>query len=156
MSTLNKITNTVRESLDVLAEGWQDLWHKARHAITHFTPASDDGNTGGNRWGLLSAELLEGSDEITVSIEAPGLEKQDFEIFVDSQMLVIKGTKQSSRERSEGHYHITERAYGRFERLVPLPCEVDEGKTRATYKGGVLTIMLPKSKEAQPRIISIS
>jgi HSP20 family protein len=156
MSTLNKITDTVRESLDVLAEGWQDLWHKARHAITHFTPASDDENTGSNRWGLLSAELLEGSDEITVSIEAPGLEKQDFEIFVDNQTLVIKGTKQSSRERSEGHYHITERAYGRFERLVPLPCEVDEGKTRATYKGGVLTIVLPKSKEAQPRIISIS
>lgn len=42
---------------------------------------------------------------------------------VDSQTLVIKGTKQSSRQRNEGHYHITERACGQFERLVPLPCE---------------------------------
>ena len=38
----------------------------------------------------------------------------------------------------------------------PLPSDVDQDKTRATYKGGVLTIVLPKSKEAQPRIISIS
>lgn len=156
MSTLNKITNSVRESLDVLAEGWQDLWHKARHSITHFTPTSDDETTGGNRWGLLSAELLEGNDEVTVSIEAPGLEKQDFEIFVDNQALVVKGTKQSSSERNEGHFHISERAYGRFERIVPLPCEVDEGETRAIYKSGVLTIVLPKSKEAQPRFISIN
>ena len=156
MSTLNKISDTVRESLDVLAEGWQDLWNKARHAITRFTPASDDASIGTNRWGLLSAELHESGETLSVSIEAPGLKKEDFEIFIDGQALVVRGTKQSSAERNDGHYHITERAYGRFERVLRLPAEVEEAGTEASYKNGVLTITIPKSRKALKRIISIS
>lgn len=156
MSSFNKIGESVRESLDVLAEGWQDMWNRARHAITRFTPTGDDDGRHTNHWGLLSAELIETGDGVKVSLEAPGLEKENFEIFVNGQTLVVRGTKQTSNERSEGHYHITERAYGRFERHLALPMEVDEEGTRATYRQGVLTIELPRSKQSQPRIISIS
>jgi len=155
MTTLNRISDSVAASLDVLAEGWQDLWNKARHAITRFTPSSDDKSSGSNRWGLLNAELHEGANSITIEVEAPGLEKQDFEIFVNGQMLAVRGSKQSSTQRTEGHYHITERAYGRFERLFPLPTEVDEEHTKANYRNGVLTIELPKSQKATPRVIAI-
>jgi HSP20 family protein len=156
MTTLNRLSDSVRESLDALAEGWQDLWSKARNAITRFTPSSDDESIGNNRWGLLSAELHEDANEITVEIEAPGLKKDDFEIFVNGQALIVRGVKQSSRERTEGHYHITERAYGRFERQLPLPAEVNEEGTKANYKNGVLTVSMPKSKAASPRIIKIN
>lgn len=156
MTTLNKISNSVRETLDSLAEGWQDVWNKARNAITRFTPASDDNHPGSNRWGLLSAELHEAKDAITIEVEAPGMAKEDFEIFVAGQALVVRGKKESASDRTEGHYHITERAYGRFERIFPLPTEVDEAATRASYKKGVLKIELPKSREATPRIISIN
>ena len=154
MSTFNKITDTVRESLDVLAEGWHDLWNKARHAITRFTPTDSEG-AGANRWGLLSAELHEGDDSLTVSIEAPGLNKENFEIMINGQHLVVRGTKQAENVRTEGHYHITERAYGRFERAFTLPVEVDQDGTRANYKGGVLSITMPKSSRAQRRVIPI-
>ncbi len=156
MATLNKLSDSVRESLDALAEGWQDLWNKARHAITRFTPSSEDEAISSNRWGLLSAELHEGADDIAVEIEAPGLKKEDFEIFVDGQILIVRGTKQSSRERTKGHYHISERAYGRFERQLPLPIEVDEGGTKASYRNGVLSVTMPKSKAASPRVIKIN
>ena len=156
MSSLNKITDTVRESLDVLTEGWQDLWNRARHAITRFTPTGDDDGAQSNRWALLSAELVEKKDAVNVDIEAPGLEKENFEIFVNGQTLFVRGTKQTNEERHEGHYHITERAFGRFERRFALPMEVDEAATKATYKHGVLHIELPRSKQAQPRIISIT
>lgn len=156
MSSLNRLTETVRESIDVLAEGWQDLWNKARHAITRFTPTSEDERTHTNRWGVLSAELVESQDGLKVSIEAPGLDKKDFEIFVNGQVLVVRGTKQSASERTEGHYHITERAYGRFERRFSLPVEVDESATTANYRNGVLTIELPRSTASQPRVITIS
>ena len=155
MTTLDKLTDTVRESLDVLAEGWQDLWHKAKHAIIRFTPASDDEAAGSNRWGLLSAELQETGDLITVAIEAPGMKKEDFELFVNGQVLVVRGTKSSSGSRNEGHFHITERAYGKFERAFTLPADVDESKTTANYKNGVLNIELAKLKAAKPRIIPI-
>lgn len=156
MSSLNRITDTVRESLDVLAEGWQDLWNRARHAITRFTPISDDDKSGANRWSLLSAELVESGDGVTVSLEAPGLSKENFEIFVNGDVLVVRGRKETSSERKDGHYHITERAYGRFERRFALPIEVDEEGTSASYRHGVLTINLPRSKRSQPRIISIT
>ena len=156
MSTLNRLTDTVKESLEVLAEGWHDLWNKARHAITRFTPARDEDTIGSNHWGLLSAELHEGADRLTVNVEAPGLSKDDFEIFVVNQALVIRGTKLSSREREEGHYHISERAYGRFERVIGLPAEVDEEQTSASYRNGVLRIELPKSRAASPRVITIN
>lgn len=155
MTTFNRISDGVAASLDALAEGWQELWNKAGHAITRFTPSSDDKSTGNNRWGLLNAELHEGANSITIELEAPGLQKQDFEIFVSGQTLVVRGSKQSSRQRSDGHYHITERAYGRFERLLPLPTEVDEEHTKANYRNGVLTIELPKSQKATPRVIAI-
>lgn len=155
-SPINRLTDTVRESLDVLAEGWQDLWNRARHAITRFTPTEQDEKINANRWSLLSAELVESGDGVTVTLEAPGLDKDNFEIFVNGRTLFVRGTKQVSSERKEGHYHITERAYGRFERRFALPIEVEEAETRATYRNGVLTIDLPKSKASQPRIISIS
>ncbi len=154
--SLNKISESVRETLDTLAEGWQDVWNKARAAITRFTPTSEAKHPGSNRWGLLSSELHEAKDTVTIEVEAPGMAKEDFEIFVSGQSLVVRGTKESSSDRTEGHYHITERAYGRFERVFPLPTEVDEAATKASYKKGVLTIELPKSKKASPRIISIS
>lgn len=156
MSSFDKLSDTVRESLDSLTDGWQDLWTKARNAITRFTPSNESKQAFGNRWGLLSAELHESKDGVSLEIEAPGLSKDDFTIFVSGQTLVVRGTRQASRERTEGHYHITERAYGRFERAFPLPVEVDEAKTRASYKRGVLTIDLPRSEKAQPRIVSVS
>lgn len=156
MTSLNRLTDSVRESLEVLAEGWHDLWNKARHAITRFTPAHEEDAIGSNRWGLLSAELHEAADTITVNVEAPGLTKDDFEIFVVNQTLVVRGTKSSSKEHTEGRYLITERAYGKFERVLSLPAEVNEDKTTAGYRNGVLTIQLPKSSAASPKVISIS
>lgn len=156
MSAFNKLTETVRESIDVLAEGWQDLWNRARHAITRFTPLVEDDSASPNRWGLLSAELIETKTGVTVSLEAPGLEKENFEIFVSGQTLVVRGSKQTAGERAEGHYHITERAYGRFERRFALPVEVDESATKAGYRNGVLSIDLPRSKRSEPKVIPIN
>ncbi len=157
MTTLDRISDTVRDTIDVIADGWQDVWNKARAAITRFTPAADDKNVPahGTRWGLLTAELHEDKKTVTVDLEAPGLGKEDFEIYVNGSKLLVRGRKSASAERTEGHYHITERAYGRFERLFALPAEVDDAGTTATYKHGVLSITMPKSEKEKPRIISI-
>jgi HSP20 family protein len=159
MSNLNRIPEAVRDTLDVVAEGWQEMWSKARNAITRFTPTADGKNLPaprGNRWGMLSAELHESADHLELEIEAPGMDKGDFEIFVSGNSLVVRGKKAATSERNEGQYHITERAYGRFERVFQLPVEVTEEGTLAKYKHGVLKIQLPKSVSAKPRVISIS
>lgn len=156
MATLDRLSHTVRDTLDVLAEGWHEVWNKARGAITRFTPAKGErSDLAGNRWALLSAELHESKDEICVEMEVPGLSKEDFEIFVSGGALVVRGRKSAASERTKGRYHITERAYGHFERAFSLPAEVDESGAEAAYGKGVLSIRLPKSRAARPRAIPI-
>ena len=66
--------------------------------------------------------------------------------------------KKIERERNEGHYHVTECAYGHFERAIPLPEGVsdDTSKALATYKNGVLRIELPKLALKPRNTIKIS
>lgn len=159
MSRFEELTHNLRESLDGLAEGFQDLWHKARNAVTRFTPFQDEegvshpASFNASRWGVMSAELSETDAELEVQLEAPGMERGDFDVSVNGRYLSIRGRKHFSQERREGHFHIAERAYGSFERLIPLPCEVDVG--RASYKNGVLTVQLPKLENSRVKRINV-
>ena len=82
------------------------------------------------------------------------MQSADFQISVNQQMLSIRGKRESASERNEGRYHITERAYGTFERAIPLPCRVDDSKAIAKYLDGVLHVTLPKkSDETVKRIV---
>ena len=83
------------------------------------------------------------------------MHKQDFDIQVLDQYLVVRGEKQVERERSEGRYHVTECAYGSFERAIPLPEEVESAKAKASYKKGVLRVELPKSAASRRRTIHV-
>ncbi len=160
MSALERLSSNFRDTVDYLADGWQELWNKTRNAITRFTPAREESvnqvlATSASRWGVLSAELRETDSAVEVLLEAPGMDSKDFEIRVDHRALHIRGSKHYAKDRTEGHYHITERAYGSFERIIPLPCEVDESAAKATYRKGVLQLELPKLKSAQPRRIEV-
>ena len=79
----------------------------------------------------------------------------DLDVQVLGKVLLVSGEKQVQRESDAGHYHVTECAYGRFERRIPLPAEVDAGGTQADYSAGVLTLRLPKSTRERVRRIPI-
>jgi HSP20 family protein len=156
MATRDNIAHNVKDTLESLAEGWQELWSKARNSITHFTPSNDDGApTQRSAWGVLSAEMQETATAVVVSIEAPGMESSDFNIRVEGNALYISGKRSYAKQRDQGQYHITERAYGSFQRTISLPRDVDDSKSTAKYKHGVLEISLPKSVSLQPRRIAI-
>jgi HSP20 family protein len=104
------------------------------------------------RWGLLAAEIKEDDETVTVQLEAPGMEAKDFDLEVVGDILVIRGEKRVEREQRGGHYYMMERAYGRFERALPLPTEVDEGKANAKYQRGVLWVSLPKTQKMKQRV----
>lgn len=156
MATLNDVRHGLSQAWQNLAEGWQQLRDRASHALTRFNPRSDKKETEGNllyqgaRWGLLTSDVEESAKSITVRLEAPGMEKEDFDISVYDDVLLVKGVKHAQREQEKGNYHILECAYGEFERAIPLPAEVDESSAKAKYKRGVLTIQLPK-KNHSPR-----
>ncbi len=97
-----------------------------------------------------SLEVSETDKEVKVTAELPGLEEKDVEVLLANGTLTLRGEKKSETEDKDRHF--SERYYGRFERRVALPTEVDEDKVQASFKNGVLTVTMPKSAKAQERI----
>ncbi|UXN59050.1 Hsp20/alpha crystallin family protein [Phyllobacterium zundukense] len=94
-----------------------------------------------------SVEFSENDKEIMVSAEVSGLEEKDVEVLLEDGVLTLRGEKKSEAEDKERQF--SERYYGRFERRIGLGREVDEGKVAATFKNGLLTVILPKTEKAQ-------
>jgi len=99
--------------------------------------------------GWPSLEVNASDNELRVSAELPGMDEKDVEILVDDGVLTIRGEKKSETE-DQGR-RFSERYYGRFERSIALPYEVEEDKANASFQNGVLTVTLPKSAKAQEK-----
>lgn len=112
----------------------------------------------GESWGAFSPrlDLSESEKELKVSVELPGLDENNIEVSLDRNALTIKGEKKEEQEDKGQNYYRMERSYGSFQRIIPLPCEVEGDKVEATFKKGVLTVTLPKTAEAQKRTKKIS
>ena len=93
-------------------------------------------------------DVSETDKEVTVTAEMPGLDEKDIDVSLERDSLVIRGKKEAKKEdKGKSYYHV-ERAYSSFYRTIPLPCEIDDKKIKATYKKGLLTIHLPKAPDA--------
>jgi HSP20 family protein len=97
--------------------------------------------------GWPSVEVNATDNEVRVSAELPGMDEKDIEVLVDNDVLTIRGEKKSETEDKDRRF--SERYYGRFERSLALPFEVDEEKAEASFKNGVLTVTIPKSATAK-------
>lgn len=161
MTTLQQIKSGMSQAWDTLVDGWQHLYRRAANAITRFSRGDADSAEQqelalrSSGWGVLAAEVFDDDEKVAVRIEAPGMDGADFDIQVVDNYLVISGQKKVESERTEGRYHILERAYGRFERAIPLPEEVEADEASASYKHGVLKVELPKSSARRRRKIEV-
>lgn len=161
------VSRGLSRTWDHISEGWQELVHHGSDALTHFTHRKDEdeakkeqGATGTfpafRSWSVLAGEIEETDKEIVVRVEMPGMEKEDCNITVDNNMLYLRGEKRFERSTGNSTYHVQERAYGVFQRAIPLPCEVDADRAEATYKNGVLIIRLPKAGGEKGRLLPVS
>jgi len=94
-------------------------------------------------------EVSETDDAIQVTAELPGMDEKDIEVTLENSLLTVKGEKKSEREEKKKNYYFTERSYGHFQRVVPLPTGVEEEEVKAKFKKGVLSITLPKTEQAK-------
>ena len=98
--------------------------------------------------------VSEKGEELHFSVELPGLEQDEFEVLVDSDVLIIKGEKQTGSAEDD-QYHRVERSSGRFERKFRLGWEVDAEKLEASYKNGLLEVRIPKPAEEENTVRTI-
>lgn len=101
---------------------------------------------------LMNIEELK--DAYRITLEVPGMEKDDIDISVKDDVLTISGEKKEDI-KEEGNLFRRERWFGKFTRSVTLPGDVDVDKIEAEYKNGVLTLHLPKSEKAKGRKIQV-
>jgi len=100
-------------------------------------------------------DVSEGKSNITVKAEIPGVDAKDIDLSISGKILTINGEKKEEKEENEKNYHRVERSYGSFYRTVELPAEVDSVNVDASYKKGVLTIELKKTKESEVKKIEV-
>jgi len=108
----------------------------------------------GGQW-APAIDVYDSKDNILVKAELPGLTKDEIEVSVHDNNLIIKGEKKKDTEVKEEDYYKTERFYGSFYRTVLLPTAVEADKVVAKYEDGVLSLILPKKEEAKPKQITI-
>ncbi|MFQ6113363.1 MAG: Hsp20/alpha crystallin family protein [bacterium] len=101
-------------------------------------------------------DVKETNKEYVLSAELPGLNKDDFKLTLENDVLTLEGEKKYEHEEKDENYYRAERSYGAFKRSFRLTNEVERDKIKADYKNGVLSITIPKAKSAQPKAIDIS
>ncbi len=107
-----------------------------------------------------AVNVKETGEDFLIEVAAPGLDKKDFKLDLENNVLTISSEKEfKDEEKEEGHYMRREFSYTSFSRSFTLPEAVDVEKIKARHKDGVLLISIPKREEARrkpPKQIEIS
>lgn len=103
-------------------------------------------------------EMFERDGELVVRADLPGLTKDDVSVEVNDDGITIEGERRTEQEENAPGFYRSERSYGKFYRLLPLPDGVDAENANASFRNGVLEITMkaPKRTESKPRRLEIS
>lgn len=107
----------------------------------------------GKAWAPV-VDILESDNDLIVRAEIPGVKRDDIDVQVTSESLTIRGERKFDEE-SKDKYVRVERAYGPFSRSFSIGVPVQPDKVKATYRDGVLEIVVPKAEEVKPKKIEI-
>ena len=95
-----------------------------------------------------AVNTIEKDNQYLLEIAVPGMDKKDFEIEIQNDLISISSiSKQEKEVKDNLNYNRQEFNYNSFHRTFSLPNEVDQSKIKAIYSNGILTITLPKLKE---------
>jgi HSP20 family protein len=94
-------------------------------------------------------DVTETDTAYTITAELPGISEKEVEVSITGDVLILSGEKRREREEREKNRYLSERSYGAFQRVLGIPDGVDRDAIAAEFSRGVLTVTLPKSKEAQ-------
>ena len=109
---------------------------------------------GSPAFGVMAApkiDVSESDNEIRIAAELPGIDEKNVEVMLAGDMLTIRGERKEEHEDKQHNYHVRERTHGAFSRSLPLPFGADPNEVKTAFKNGVLTITIPKPKEAQQK-----
>lgn len=102
-----------------------------------------------------AVDLLEDDEAFTLKAEIPGVEPEDVDITVTDNSVTLRGSIGQTEERQVEGYIRSERHYGEFTRTIALPAEIKPDNVRATFRNGLLSIVLPKAAPERSRGVKV-
>lgn len=104
----------------------------------------------------IRLEISEADEAYTVRADVPGVKKEDIQVSIDGNQISISAEVKHEKEEREGKKLVrSERYYGKQFRSFTLAHDVDEGKSEAECRDGVLTLILPKKTGAEAKKLAI-
>jgi len=101
-------------------------------------------------------DVIDREDHLLVRAELPGMTKDDIEVSVTTNAVMLKGSTRREEKTGEGEYHRREIYSASIARTIALPTEVDADGATATLKDGMLEVSVPKSSRAARRRVEIT
>jgi HSP20 family protein len=145
-------------------EGWSplsDLHHEFDRLFESWSdqasPVSRRPSAGEESTFFPACDVEEANEGYLVTLEVPGMKKDDIKIEVLDNQLVVSGERRQETKRDEGKggQWYSELRYGRFQRSFTLPAGIDPDKVEAHYQDGVLKLAVPKAEISKPKLIKI-
>ncbi len=115
----------------------------------------DDDFMSANQHWPVALDVIEEKEQYVLKADLPGLKKEDIKLSVEDGILTIEGERKLEAEQQDKQFHRVERSYGRFARSLDLGGQVDTAKIQASYKDGVLQLVVPKAEIAKPKAVDI-
>ena len=103
-----------------------------------------------------SVDIYENKDQIVLEAELPGMNREDFDLSIENNVLTLRGERRFEKRDESDNYHRVERSYGSFTRSFTLPQTISPENVTAEYKNGVLRVLLQKREEIKARRIEIA
>ncbi len=100
-------------------------------------------------------DIIDRDDEVVLKAEVPGVKREDLDVSLTENTVTIKGSTRHEEKVEKGDYYRSEISRGSFARTVGLPANVDGERTKASFKDGVLELVMPKVTKATRRTIKV-
>jgi HSP20 family protein len=136
----------------------EDVWSpmtRLRDSLNRFFDYPEFGGTDLFEGWQPAVDVHEDKDNIIVKAEMPGMKREDIDVSLNQNTLLLCGERKREEERKEEGYYRSERYFGKFQRSIPIPQTVDAQKIEARYRDGVLTVKLPKSEQSKAKQIDV-
>jgi HSP20 family protein len=109
---------------------------------------------GREEW-LPDMDILEQEGKLVVRMDLPGMKREDIDVAIEGDMLVVSGQRSEEKETKEEDYYCSERSYGSFRRAIRLPEGATTDAIEATYKDGVLEMQIPRPTPPEPQKLKV-
>jgi HSP20 family protein len=136
--------SSLRREMERLFDDFDDyIWPPSFRQVWPQRPLSR------NSLEIPAVDVAEKDAAFEITAELPGMKEKDIEVALSNGGLLIRGEKKAEKEEKKKDYYLHERNYGSFERYFSLPDGVAADQISASFENGILTVTLPKTKEAK-------